>query len=131
MKRIFFVLAFIYSSLSCAEFFEIKKKICDGKTIQVNAGERIYINLDQSLIGIGYNDGDVKIVDFNSIVILEGSPEGLIAQATMPKRRTSKSSNVIDLDETSFGLITIAQNENIKLTQTKDCDGTLELVTDF
>jgi len=59
-------------STTSPTFLNVKSKLCDQKEATVKNGERIYIDLDRGLIGIGFtSDQNCKVVDFKSANVSE------------------------------------------------------------
>jgi hypothetical protein len=50
-------------------FHTVKEKFCDNRKVEIKIGERLFIDLNNAVIGIGHTDGDCKVVDFKSVVI--------------------------------------------------------------
>ena len=80
-----------------ANFLNVKSKFCDQKETTVKNGERIFIDLDQGIIGIGFTtDQNCKVVDFKSATVTEfDDKQTKLAVVTSVGRKSSCQDGVL------------------------------------
>lgn len=137
MNKIIAFLLLFFVNASYADFFEVVHKTCGGQELAKKNGERVFLDMDEGMIGLGQTlSSGIRIVDFNSVVstgfsnILMGSSvqtnSEYSVEAVSAVRRTSLNQDQHPLAQTSFKMALIIGNE-LTLTEHEECfDGVLE-----
>ncbi len=61
---------FLTSFIASAQFIEVKEKFCDGKSVELKKGERLFFDQAQSVFGVGKTDDEnCKSVEFFHVVL--------------------------------------------------------------
>lgn len=69
-------LALSSSAFAQGKFFTVTSNDCDGVAIAPLAGQRIYVDLEGSVLGLGYDDENkCRVVDFASVLRQSFSPQ--------------------------------------------------------
>ena len=91
------IVSTLLSLTANADFLNVKSKLCDQKEVIVKNGDRIFIDLNQGLIGIGFtSDQNCRVVDFKSATIIEKSDDQTkLAIVSSVGRRSSCQNGVL------------------------------------
>src|SRR5690606_10139514 len=64
-------LSLLLSTSSFAgDFFAVKEKFCDGTSVEVAQNERVFVDMEKGVLGIGSTEGNCQVVDFTQVLIL-------------------------------------------------------------
>jgi hypothetical protein len=116
MKLHFATLMMSLASLSAsASFYEVTEKYCGDKKVEVQDGERVFIDLNKGMIGIGSTEGHCKVVDFQMVTVTEltRTANGVIGAASVVRpvgRRSSCSSSVSAYEGLEYSSVTVTED---------------------
>jgi hypothetical protein len=127
MKLPFAALMMTFASVSAsASFHDVTEKYCGQEKIEVQDGERVFIDLDKGMIGIGSTDGHCKVVDFQMVTATEltrmnGVTTGAAMVVKSVGRRSSCASGVSAYEGLEYSGVTVTEDSLVLSDVQGDC----------
>tara|TARA_R110002072_G_scaffold534_3_gene3714 strand:+ start:93514 stop:93930 length:417 start_codon:yes stop_codon:yes gene_type:complete len=133
MNKLFlavFFLAILGSSSIYASFINVDTVNCDGETVQNSEIERVYVDFNRAMFGIGKSESKCRVVDFYSVLTTTNSTSDgqqmIVFQPTEEVgRRSSCTKDLLPFAGISFEAAAFT-GKKIILSNTEKCQA-LEL----